>query len=490
MSQINRILVKISFSQDTKKSIFRQIFAKNTTKTHPIHVSTHKTNHSHSPNLDEDSEHQIHQKWQYLETKVIQLKRRYFPSSNLINNYDSDAGISQKYFEILEELNLEQKTNKVITKLDHPFGLDPASQTKLLNLEHSQPPLQTAQSQILPRKAQNSHFLSNTSCRKIKRTHTFKLRTKNRQVKRFSDLVNKTASKIYLTRPKRQEYHGRIALLAKELEYLSLQIQGKRLVNHKKFNKRRPMVIGNFWVIQAKREKALNEIMGGRRRRSIKRSKRKTGKSIDFETMRLEYNKSLESVRERGKRRTSSSKPSHFNFTPKTPEPEEVLGKGSELVLKVLSSSKKVLGTGGPLSNLYETPNKTSRTGFIKFGSSKNKSGMGPGSSSSSSRREALCKKIEKRQKRRLDVVFDYYSESSQKRQLEADRMVEEHCVDEFNTRSTMDSLLLIGKSRKKPKVEIGDVISPIRERPSRMIGAMRRKTDGEFASSPFDFDA
>ena len=74
-----------------------------------------------------------------------------------------------------------------------------------------------------------------------------------------------------------------------------------------------------------------------------------------------------------------------------------------------------------------------------------------------------MFKKLEMRQKRRLDVVFDFYSESSQKRELEAKRMAEEQSIDDFNTMSTLDSLIT-SKKRKLRKVGGPEVIiSPIK---------------------------
>lgn len=79
------------------------------------------------------------------------------------------------------------------------------------------------------------------------------VRTKNQPKnsesrRRFSDLVNKdTQNDRYIGRRQRLDYHGFGIVLAKEIEYLCIQVKGCKVSQLRNFNKNR-LVLGTFWM--------------------------------------------------------------------------------------------------------------------------------------------------------------------------------------------------------------------------------------------------
>jgi len=105
----------------------------------------------------------IEDQYQKIEQKIQYEKSSKFGKCSLIDNWDSDVGISEKSYKILEEMTLDKVAGKIILKIHHPYGLRPTKKNLADHLEenHSNFLTQSKNSQNFYRK--NSQIFSEIS---------------------------------------------------------------------------------------------------------------------------------------------------------------------------------------------------------------------------------------------------------------------------------------------------------------------------------------
>lgn len=327
---------------------------------------------------------------------------KYFKTKNISNdNYDKDRGIDSESFRILEELTLEKVAAKVMTKINHPFGLKNEDL-----LDESEIPQIKRYVSCQDENLSNMDFWGETS--KKKRTKFNDNRSENKK-KRFSDLVNNTYNnKYYLSRNKRYNYHGSIVVKAKELEYLFLQKYHKRIANEELFNQNR-IIIGNFWIIAKEKERVLAQIRGERPYRKIKNfSKRGQSEYLNFKSSEGKK-KLIFGMKENSNQKSSEYKLKTFSKSPfeKEIQPHFLNTPAKEKNLIFSNSGFKNKFSRNSIMSNY---NKSSGS----FNNKKN---------SKSHKRELLrAPKKNFNEACRLSLVFDSVSTSSQKLKEERDK--------------------------------------------------------------------
>jgi hypothetical protein len=344
----------------------------------------------------------MHAQFECLKEQIKSKKRLKFNSYSLIDNWDNDAGISEENYKTLQETNLERVSLKLLTKLTFPFNYGQVSYSQGQMDEEKQFSRTEAKTQ------------SGFSRVRVKKS---RIRKDKKSKKRFSDLVNKkfgkSKSQVYIGREKRGVFHG-VLLLAQELEYMSLQRDGRRLANLESMNQRR-LILGNFWVIREAREKALVNKLQGRGCLPVKRIKRSKRSMFDKDYFFAEHDFNLQ---------TASKKST----------------KKSEKFSLVNSINKS--GNKRPQQGFFETPRKGTNPLFKSPAMSHSKKDF---ESASYNRRYAYAKKKPRKEERRLGLEFDECSFSALKREEIEEELQEKRRLSHFGCGGEIGSFLGIG---------------------------------------------